>query len=268
MDVKPVPGLEKLEIGAKSAISLWVDDNFLHKRILFGKNISEQLPIASLTKLMTAFVVIENYNLDQTVSISKEAVAQSEYAGNFKAGENFSVRNLLYSVLMESSNDAAYALAEVISPSAFVDLMNLEKKNILGQNNKNTFFVNPTGLDSENNETIGYSTAEDLAELASYFLKKTRLIFEISSLPSLDLYSSNGVFHHKILNTDELLGELPDVVGGKTGNTEKAGGCLILIQKSPNKEGYLVNIILGSEDRFGEMEKLSKWISSAYLWQN
>lgn len=265
-NIQPIPAAGELEIGAKSAISVWVDGKFLHEKVLFQKNISEQLPIASLTKLMTAFVTIENYDLNQTLSIPETAVAQSEDSGGFKTGEKFSVKNLLYSVLMESSNDAAYALSEIITPSAFTDLMNLEKKNILGQGNMNTFFANSTGLDSKNNELSGYSTAEDLAGLTRYFLKKAPLIFEISGLSSFDLYSSEGVFHHKILNTNELLGKLPDIVGGKTGETERAAGCLILVQKSPNKEGFLINVILGSKDRFGEMEKLSKWVSSAYQW--
>lgn len=265
-DLKPFKkwDAEDLEIKAESAISVEIDEKG-RKKVLFEKNSEKKLPIASLTKLMTAFIVLENYDLSLGVEISKEAVEQENEAGHLKVGEFFTVRNLLYPLLMESSNDAAYALAEIIGQKAFIDLMNLEAKNLALNN---TYFSNPTGLDPNNSqEQINYSTVKDLVKLTSHLIKEHPFIWEILSLPELDFYTEDGVFHHKIINTNELLKEFPAIiVGGKTGETPKAKGCLILVTKSPTNKGYLINIVLGSDDRFGEIKKIINWIYSAYEW--
>jgi len=258
--------VEELKIEAKSAISVLLD-NGGGKRVLFQKNSAKILPIASLTKLMTAYVVLENYELSQVVKIPREALGQDEDFGKFKIAESFTAESLLYSLLIESSNGAAIALAEVIGKAPFIDLMNLETKNILGFDSQNTFFVNPTGLDPKGTtDKINSSTAEDLVQLTIHLLKEKPLIWEILNLPDFDLYSADGVFHHKILNTNELLGRIPGIIGGKTGETNLAGGCFILVAESPNKKGFLINVILGSPDRFSEMEKLVDWLNSAYKW--
>lgn len=255
-----------MEINAKSAISIWVG-NSGDEKILFKKDSDKKLPIASLAKLMTAYVVLENYELLQVVKIPKEAVGHDEDFGKFKIGESFTTENLLYPLLIESSNDAAIALAQVIGEDGFVDLMNLETKNILGSDYQDTLFVNPTGLDPKKPDgPINYSTTEDLVKLSIYLLKEQPLIWQILNYPEFDLYSYNGVFHHKILNTNELLGKIPGIIGGKTGETRQAGGCLILILESPNNNGFLINIILGSEDRFLEMQRLVDWLKEAYKW--
>ena len=137
--------VENLELEAKSAISVEID-NKGNQKVLFQKESNEVLPIASLTKLMTAEVVLKNYELSQVVEISKTAVAIEGESGKLKIGEIFKVQDLLYPLLMESSNDVAQALSEVIGERAFVDLMNFEAEN-LGL--KNTNFVNPTGLDPD-----------------------------------------------------------------------------------------------------------------------
>ena len=263
--LKPIRNwqIPNLEISAKSAISVFLDSTG-NKKVLFSKESDRVLPIASLTKLMTANVVLENYDLSQMVEISKQAVEEEEDIGNFKVGEFFTVEQLLYSLLMESSNDAAGALSQVIGKKAFIDLMNLEAEN-LGL--KNTHFVNLAGLDpDEPNGPVNYSTTEDLADLAFYLLKTKPLIFEILRTSELDFFSSDGIFHHKIINNNQLLGKIPSIVGGKTGETPKASGCLLLVIKAPDSKGYLINVILGSADRFGEMQKLIDWLNSAYKW--
>lgn len=254
-----------LEINAKGVISVWIDDSG-KEFILLEKDSKKPLPIASLTKIISAQVVLENYDLLQGVAFSKRAVEVNDNVGGFKIGETFTAGDLLYSLLMESSNDTAYALAEIVGIDGFVGLMNLETKNILGSSS-NTFFVNPTGLDPRKpNEKIDYSTAEDLAKITDYLLKNQPSIWEITQKPDFNLYTLDEVFHHKILNTDELLGKIPEIIGGKTGDTKQAGGCLILILESPNKRGFLINVILGSDDRFGNMEKLISWVKTAYKW--
>ena len=256
----------EIEIGAKSAISVWVD-NSGQKKVLFEKDSNQKLPIASLTKLMAAFIVLEYYDSSQIVKIPKEAVGRDEDLEKFRAGESFKTEDLLYSLLIESSNGAVIALADLVGKDAFVELMNLETKSILGAEKSNTFFANYTGLDPKNpEEQSNYSTVEDLADLAIYLLKEKPIIWAILSYPDFDLYSSEGFFHHKILSTNELLGKIPEIIGGKTGETKQAEGCLVVLLESPNQRGFLINVILGSPDRFGEMEKLVDWLNSAYKW--
>lgn len=233
------------EFQAKSVFSFRVNQK--EENVIYQKNIQEKLPIASLTKLMTAVIAIENYPLDEKITISKEAVLQEGDFGKLKVGETMSVENLLYLSLIESSNDAAYALAEAIGVDNFVDIMNWETKS-LGL--KNTHFTNPTGLDDPKN----YSTAQDLAILTKNLLKKP-LLWEILGTPEYDLYLPDGTLHHKLKNTNELLGKIPGIIGGKTGWSPQAQGCFLLVLKKGKGE-YFINIILGAEDRFAEMQKL------------
>ena len=267
--LKPIRNwqIPNLEISAKSAISVFLDSQG-NRRILFSKENSKVLPIASLTKLMAANVIMGNYDLSQAIKITKQAIAQEEDTGYFKVGEIFFAADLLHSSLMESSNDATAALTEVVGEMAFVDLMNLEAKNL---NLKNTYFIDAMGLDpDELDGPINHSAAEDLAKLTINLLQTKPKILEISALPEYNLYLANGLFHHKIKNTNELLGESASwrtgIIGGKTGWTPQAGGCLILVIKSPQNRGALINVILGSPNRFEEMRKLINWLNEAYKW--
>lgn len=269
-NLKPIRDqtIKDLEIEARSAISVLVDLSNPNQtsRILFEKNSQEKLPIASLTKLMTAYLVLENYNLEEIVEISKRAVEQEGEFGNLKIGEKFKIKDLLYLLLIESSNDAAYALAEVIGENGFVQLMNLEAKNL---ELKNTYFVNPTGLDPDlPSDPQNLSTARDLIKLIKVLLNKP-LLWEMLSLPKFDLYSPDGIFHHQLKNTNELLVEgsfKTKIIGGKTGWTPEALGCLVLVLEAPKSKGLLINIILGSKNRFQEMKNLINWLYRAYKW--
>lgn len=257
--------VEELKIKAKSAISVLLNDEG-RQRILFEKNSNKILPIASLTKLMTANIVLENYDLSREIQISEKAVTQEGETGKLKAGKIFPTKYLLYPLLIESSNGAAFSLVNdynEMGEEKFVELMNLKAKE-LGL--KNTNFVNFTGLDpqtkfglEEPNRTLNSSTAEDLVKLTQYLLKKP-LIWEILSTQKFNRYEA------ELINTNKLLKEIPGVIGGKTGYTEKAGGCMLLVLKAPKNQGLLINIILGSGDRFGEMEKLVNWVNIAYKW--
>jgi D-alanyl-D-alanine carboxypeptidase (penicillin-binding protein 5/6) len=266
---KPVRNNEAgdLNLEAKSAISLLID-KIGRKRVLFGKDGNQQLPIASLTKLMTALVVLENYDATTTITISKEAVAQPEDFGKLKAGEVLTVEYLLYPLLMESSNDAAFSLANDypgMTEKMFAGLMNDEAKKIGLQN---TVFFNSTGLDSDQSKTeMNLSTAADLAILAEKTLEKP-LIWKILSTPKYQVYGP------ELINTNELLEDSvswhDEIIGGKTGYTDTAGGCMILVLKAPEDPGsLLINVILGADgtnSRFEQMKKLVNWLDTAYAW--
>ena len=241
--VKNTP--EDLQLEAHALLSVEVEGE--NTRVLLKKNAGKKLPIASLAKLMTALVVLEKYDLSQKITISKSAMEQEGVQGVLKLGQTLSVKNLLYITLIESSNRSAYALAEAMGPHAFVEAMN-ERAKAMGLTNTN--FQDSTGLDS-----ASYSTVADLAKLTQYLFVNYPLFKEIISLEEYDLYLDDGRFHHKLANTNKLLGEAR-VLGGKTGWTNEAKGCFMLIQDSPIEGSYIIHIILGAEDRFSEMKKL------------
>ncbi len=260
--ISPKPPKPELDLQVKAAISVKLDEIGAEK-ILFNENINQPLPIASLTKLMTAFVVLENYDLSKEIEITKEAVSQEGDFGKLAIGRIYSVEYLLYPLLMESSNDAAFALAndyEGMNQDKFVELMNLASQKM---NLENTRFFNSTGLEPEEDKfttQFNYSTANDLVKLTKELLKKP-LIWEILSTPIYNLYGP------ELKNTNEFLfDESPDqrtkIIGGKTGYTEKAGGCLLLVLED-KKGSKFINVILGTqsvEARITEMQKLINWL--------
>ena len=233
------------EIEAKATLILGVEKN----KILYQKNIEQVLPIASLTKLMTGLIVLEEMDLDQVITISQEAVKAHGDNGGLVVDEKISVKNLLYVLLMESSNDAAVALAENFREVPLVDLMN-KKAEELGL--ANTHFTDPTGYNPTN-----LSTALDLAELVKYSLEQP-LIWQILKTPNIDLPN------HHLTNTNQLLGHWSGVIGGKTGYTDEAQGCMILVIEQIYEN--LVIIVLGAEERFLATEKLINWAKEAYIW--
>lgn len=249
--------VEDLKIEAEAAISVETD-LLTQKKILFKKNENKILPIASLSKLMTALVVLENYNLQYQVVITEADILQEGERGDLKAGQLFSVKNLLYMMLIESSNDAAYSLSGIMGQEKFIAFMNEEAKHI---GLLNTSFTDSSGLDFGS-----YSTARDLVILTEHLLSKYPLVWEIIGLKEHDLYLNNNEFHHRLINTNKLLGEIPEVVGGKTGWTKEAKGTFLVLKESHDKGNYLINVVLGSVDRLEEMKKIINWLNVAYEW--
>jgi D-alanyl-D-alanine carboxypeptidase (penicillin-binding protein 5/6) len=251
------PKKPELEIKTESAISVKINKAGREK-IVFKKNPLKALPIASLTKLMTSLIVLENtndYNLSKVTTVSEAAANQEDVPvyGNLKTGESFTIEKLLELMLIYSSNDAAFTLSEVIGGEEFIDKMNLKAES-LGL--ENTHFTNPTGLDPEESDLLpNYSSAQDLAELSKYILKKYPLIFEISLKPG-PYPTYNGISNLYLLDSQ-------DFIGGKTGYTEKAGGCMLSVLQD-EKDSTFINIVLGadsSEERIPEMQRLINWIS-------
>lgn len=249
--------IEDLKIDAVSAISVETDLS-AQTKVLFKKDETKILPIASLSKLMTALVVLENYNLQQQIIITEADVLQEGEQGDLKVGQLLSVKNLLYIMLIESSNDAAHALSEIIGQDNFVASMNSRAKNL---GITNTYFSDSSGLNFGS-----YSTAKDLVVLTEYLLNKYPLVLEIMGYKEYDLYLDNGEFHHKLINTNKLLGDIPEVIGGKTGFTNYARGTFIIVEKSPKEGNYLINVVLGSDDRLEEMKKIINWLNAVYKW--
>lgn len=256
------PDAEEVNIGARSALSVVIENG--KQKILFEKDSQKKYPIASLTKLITALVVFDlkdAYNLNDKVMISQEAVNQ-EGESKFMplaAGEEFSVKNLLHIALLESSNDAAYALSQAVGIDRFVELMN-EKAQEIGLDN--TFFANPTGLDPDDIKApTNYSTARDIAKLARYILENEPVIFEITSLRSWEVVDEKDRVRYFIPeNTNKLIDEFSGIIGGKTGWTPWAKGCLLVLLKDSDNR-YYINVVMGSDNRFGEMKEIIQKIN-------
>lgn len=260
------PGFAEPDIQGRGALLLFVEDNEKQK-VLFEKEKDKPFPIASVSKLMTALIVLQNQKLDQKITIAQSALLKDGEAGNLLPGDIFTAQDLLYPMLIESSNDAAEALARLLGRQKFVSMMNAKAQE-LGL--ANTRFVNPTGLDQGTMlESNNRASAQDVALLTAFLLRQYPELFDILSQKEFRLNRLDGTFHHDIVNTNELLeyNEWPDrVVGGKTGFTQIAKGCLVLVVRSPKEKGYIVSVLLGSDDRFGETKKMIDWAYNAFNW--
>lgn len=251
--------VKEYELEAAAGLVVLID-NQGREKVLFEKEAQKKLPIASLTKLMTALVVLDSYDLSRIVEI-REVLKEGN--GQLRRGEKFEVQDLLSFLLMTSDNEAAHTLAKERGGAEFVLLMN-EKARALGMTD--TSFVNPTGLDPDSpQEAFNVSTPRDLISLVRVSAESS-LLREILSTPEIEIYSRERLIPHRLKNTNELLEERSDVLLGKTGWTPKAKGCLVLITRAPRDQGEIVSVILGSENRFEEMEQLIDWTKKAYLF--
>lgn len=232
------------------------------KKTLFEYKSDTLLPIASITKIMTALVAWENLPLDGEAIVSAEAIAKTRaFEGNsdMLAGERFLVMDLLRFMLIKSSNDAAYALEQYASSQGIdmLGLMNNKAKEI-GMNATN--FKDVAGLDDSGNSTV-----QDLVKLVDYSLQYEPLYGILRTVKEIIPSLSSGR-QYTINNTNQLLNHYP-VVGGKTGFTDNSLGTMLLVTTPPSGKGEVISIILGSNDRFGDMKKLVDWMHTAYRWQ-
>ncbi|CAN5805256.1 hypothetical protein BH10CHL1_BH10CHL1_13270 [soil metagenome] len=220
-------------------------------KTLFARNADQGLPPASLTKLMTALIVLETDDLTATVTIQgADLIGGSSM--NLQAGETLTVDQLLWGLLTVSGNDAATALARHIGGSveAFVQQMN-QRATSLGL--KQTHFVNPEGNDADNHVT----SANDLLMIA-------RKDWAFPLFQKIVSTTDITVAGHDLHNTNELLGKFPGANGIKTGTTDNAGECLIA---SIMHAGHQVlSIVLGSSDRYSDTMALDGVYQANYTW--
>lgn len=225
---------------------------------LYEKNSDAPLFPASTTKIITALVALDTYQLDSVLTVGKEINVDGQKMGLF-VGEKMSVQDLLYGLLVYSANDAAETLA-VNHPEgygAFIAAMNAKAKAL---SMKNTYFDNPVGLDGNSQR----STARDLI-LASGVAMRNPQFARIVSTTEIVVNDETGKFSHYLKNLNKLLGAVPGVVGVKTGWTESARENLVTYVVRDNKRVMIA--LLGSQDRFGETKELIDWIYGNYEWQ-
>ncbi len=216
-------------------------------RVLWGRKINDPLPMASTTKIMTAIVTLENGNLNDTVKVSRRAATAPEVNMNLRAGEEIKLEYLLYALMLQSSNDAAIAIAEHISGSVeeFCKKMT-ERAKELGA--VDTVFETPNGLDKGEH----HSTSYDMALITRHALGMNEFM-RIVNTP--EVTAQSNLTTHTIVNKNRLLREYQGANGVKTGFTGKAGHCFI---GSAKRDGVqLISVVLASG--WGNKGKEQKW---------
>ncbi|BBF42152.1 D-alanyl-D-alanine carboxypeptidase [Lachnospiraceae bacterium KM106-2] len=224
----------ELSLTARGAVLIDADNN----RILYQKNAKQEMPMASTTKIMTCIVALENGNLNDKVTFSKYAAGMPDVQLNAKSGQTFYLKDLLYSLMLESHNDTAVAIAEHIGGSVegFATMMNAKAKE-LGL--KHTSFVTPNGLDSEKH----YTTAYDLARIASYAIKNKTFV-EITNTPSHEFHEINSNQSFLATNKNRFLFMMDGAIGVKTGFTNNAGYCFVGGIRRGDKT--FISVVLGA----------------------
>lgn len=250
--INPVPFLINKssvpDISAESALIL----DLSSFTPVFEKNPKLKLLPASTTKIITALTAVDHYKVDDVLEVKRE-ITEGQVMELVK-GEKMTFENLLYGLLVHSGNDAAFVLADNYpgGEKEFVKAMN-KKAEEIGM--KDSFFVNPAGLDEFNQHTSAF----DLA-LAGRYLLKVNELSKIVSIKSITVSDVDFKYFHPLSNVNKLLGEIQGIGGLKTGYTEDAGENLVTFYKK-NGHQFLI-IILKSEDRFKDTENIVSWIDN------
>ncbi|MFA4930975.1 MAG: D-alanyl-D-alanine carboxypeptidase family protein [Patescibacteria group bacterium] len=243
-------------IEATSAVVIDVDTS----AILYTKNADEQRAMASVTKLMTAVVALDNIDMGEVITIAAADTNVEPVVMGLLPGEEIYAGEVLKGLLIKSGNDAALTLARVGgdgSVDSFIGSMN-QKAAKLGL--RNTHFVNPHGLDADGQ----YSSARDLALLAKYAMQNPTIV-DIVRTKEMTVTSVSGDVSHYLQTTNELLDSYLNVQGVKTGFTDNAGQVLIT---QAEKDGHRVMaVVMNSPDRFQESKILLDWGFNNFYWE-
>ncbi len=256
----PAPPLYPVNIGNiypdyLTAEGVTIED--LHSGvILYSKNPDSQLSPASTTKIATALVALDHYSLDDVLTV--KTVEHTKNVMGLVPDEKITFESLLYGLLVDSANDAAYTIAENYTGGvdSFVGAMNKKAQDL---HLNNTHFTNPIGFDDANH----YTTASDLTKLASVALRN-KTISKIVGTRAITVSDVSFTYFHDLRNVNQLLGEIPGVAGVKTGYTENAAECLVTLVRRDNNE--VLTVVLRSSDRFKETANLISWVFQNYKW--
>jgi len=251
----PLPVSQNLPPPDISALHIFALD-LDSRMVLYQKDADTRTYPASTTKMVTGIVAMENYSLDQSVSVGRE-FTDGQRLG-LKTGEVLSLEKLLFAMLVQSANDAAEIIADQ-SPGGRDDFILRMNNKVTQWNLQNTHFQNPTGLDQDGH----FSSASDLVRIAEKFISFPELR-RISSTENAVISSSDFSSSYIVSNINELLGRVPGVLGIKTGFTDGAGQALVTLV---NRNGHPVIIsVINSKDRFADTERLISWIYSNFTW--
>jgi len=251
LSVPEIPGIKNTKIVEALTAQASVVVNLSSGKKFFTLRENNRWPMASIVKLMSSIVALENMDREQRIIISPAAINALGAAGRFTEGDSYSVQDLISTMMVVSSNDAAIALSENMPAHQFVYLMN-QKAVAIGMNN--TRFHEPTGLSS-----LNQSTADDLAIFIRYAWNFFPELFTLSARESIVIRELN-LNQSVRLNNINPLAARNDFLGGKTGTTLDANQNLIAVF-SIARENFAI-IILGADDRIKEMEKIINHINN------
>ncbi|MDP3733387.1 MAG: D-alanyl-D-alanine carboxypeptidase family protein [Candidatus Daviesbacteria bacterium] len=250
------PVSANLSIPEISARAVFIKD-LTTDTILYQKDANIPLPIASTTKIATALVAGEYFKPNSVLTVGDGAKIEGAKVG-LVSGESLSFRSVLYGMLLNSGNDAAFTIAENY-PGGVLGFVSAMNKKAMDLNLPNTHFQNPAGFDDKNH----FSSASDLARISEEALKNYQLA-RIFSTKETDIVSLDKKYTHKLINLNKLLSSLNGVLGIKTGTTKQAKENLVTLVERDNHRVLLV--VLGSDDRFGETTRLIDWTYANFRW--
>ncbi len=243
---------------AQSAVLMDADSG----RILFSKNGQTERANASTTKIMTCILALEYGSLDDVVTASEKASSQPKVHLGVTSGETFYLRDLLYSLMLESHNDAAVIIAESVGKSVegFADMMNAKAKEI---GCRNTYFITPNGLDAADDQGIHHTTAEDLARIMKYCIMdspKKEMFLEITRTPNYQFTDCSGKRTYSCNNHNAFLQMMEGALSGKTGFTADAGYCYVGALKKDDRTFIVALLACGWPNN-----KTYKWADTKVL---
>lgn len=260
---------EPVNLHAQSAVLMDAESG----RVLFEKNGYDIKAMASTTKIMTCIVALENCSEETIVTFSNNADAQPKVHLAALAGEQFYLKDLLYSLMLESHNDTAVAIAEAVAGSEenFAVLMN-QKAQELGCDD--TYFITPNGLDASDEGGKHSTTAVDLARIMSYCIlqspQKERFL-EITSAPSHSFSNLQGDRTYSCVNHNSFLGMMSEAISGKTGFTSEAGYCYVGAVESEGRT-FVVSLLAcgwpnNKSYKWQDMRKMATYAMENYEYE-
>lgn len=248
---------EPQDLYARSAVLMDADTG----RILFEKNGTEQMPMASTTKIMTLLVTLENADLEGEVQVSSYAASMPDVQLGIREGERYRLRDLCYSLMLESHNDSAVAIAEHVGGSVegFAAMMN-QKARDLGC--YHTHFITPNGLDAQDEEGTHSTTAEDLARIMRFCMQNEEFL-TITREPSWTFSDLDGTRSFSVNNKNAFLNMMEGALTGKTGFTNGAGYCYVGALEREGKRLVAVVLACGWPNhktwKWSDMKKLMNY---------
>lgn len=263
---------DELQLYAQAAVLMDAESG----RVLYGKNPKEVLPMASTTKIMTCILALEYGNPEEIVEASSYAAGMPKVKLHVRSGEKYRLKDLLYSLMLESHNDSAVVIAEAVGGSVegFAAMMNQKARDI---GCFDSYFITPNGLDAvvnENGKTHS-TTAADLARIMAYCVTKSpkkEEFLEITRTISYDFTDAEGQRSFHCNNHNAFLGMMEEALSGKTGFTNKAGYCYVGAVES---EGRLFTVALlacgwpnNRSYKWSDMKKLAAYGMERYQYHD
>ena len=239
---------------ARSAVLMDADTG----RILFGKNDNEVMPMASTTKIMTLLVTLEHADLDEIVEVSARAASMPDVQLHIREGERYRLQDLCYSLMLESHNDSAVAIAEHVGGTVegFAAMMNQKAKHL---GCYHTYFITPNGLDAEDEHGKHSTTARDLARIMRCCIKNETFL-SITREPSWTFTDMDGNRSFAVQNKNAFLQMMEGALTGKTGFTNEAGYCYVGALERGEKRLITVVLACGWPNH-----KTWKWVDTKAL---